>query len=76
MHKQERGDAAIEGKPQRQTYTIMEFAALLGVGRNQAYEAARLGQIPTLKIGKRLLVPRLAGDRMLRGEVERDRAAA
>jgi len=42
-------------------------AKLLGVGRNQAYDAARRGQIPVLKIGRRLLVPRAALDRMLNG---------
>jgi excisionase family DNA binding protein len=51
----------------RQTYNIEEAGQLLGVGRNQAYEAARTGQIPTIKIGKRILVPKAALDRMLNG---------
>lgn len=46
-------------------YTIQEAAALLKIGRNSAYEAARRGEIPTLRIGKRLLVPRAAFDRLL-----------
>jgi excisionase family DNA binding protein len=50
------------------TYRIEEAAQLLGVGRNQAYEAAKRGQLPVIKIGKRLLVPRAALDRMLSGE--------
>ena len=41
----------------RLTMTIPEAAEKLGIGRNQGYEAARIGQIPTIKIGKRLLVP-------------------
>jgi excisionase family DNA binding protein len=49
----------------RKTYNVEEAGRLLGVGRNQAYEAARRGEIPTIKIGKRLLVPRAALDRML-----------
>jgi len=53
------------------TYSVEEAARLLGVGRNQAYEAARKGDIPTIKIGKRILVPRAAFDRLLAG----DRAA-
>jgi excisionase family DNA binding protein len=53
---------------ERKTYTIEEAAHLLGVGRNQCYEAARSGSIPTLKIGKRILVPKAALDRMLAGE--------
>ena len=49
----------------RKTYKIEEAGRLLGVGRNQAYEAAKSGQIPTIKIGKRLLVPKAALDRLL-----------
>ncbi len=41
----------------RLTYTVTEAAALLGISRGAAYEAARNGQIPTVRIGKRLLVP-------------------
>ena len=49
----------------RKTYNIEEAGKLLGIGRNQAYEAARRGDIPTIRIGKRLLVPRVAFDRLL-----------
>jgi hypothetical protein len=35
------------------------------VGRNQGYDAAKSGQIPRIKIGKRLLVPKTAFDRLL-----------
>ena len=48
-------------------WTIPEAAKKLGIGRNTAYEAARRGQIPTIKIGKRLLVPREALERLLAG---------
>ena len=41
----------------RRTCTIAEAAAALGIGRNQGYEAAHRGEIATIKIGKRLLVP-------------------
>ncbi len=46
-------------------WTIPEAAKKLGIGRNTAYEAARTGEIPTVKIGKRLLVPREALERKL-----------
>ncbi len=49
----------------RQTYTVTEAAKQLGIGRNAAYEAARKGEIPVIRIGKRLLVPRLALERLL-----------
>jgi excisionase family DNA binding protein len=44
----------------RVTLTIAEAAARLGIGLNQTYEAARRGEIPALRVGKRLLVPRAA----------------
>ncbi len=57
----------IENVPsgQRQTFTITEAAKILGIGRSAAYEAARTGQIPTIKIGKRILVPVAALERLL-----------
>jgi excisionase family DNA binding protein len=39
----------------------------LGLGRNAAYEAARRGEIPTIKFGRLLKVPCVAFDRMLEG---------
>ena len=50
------------------TYTIIEAAKKLGISRNTCYEAAKQGQIPTIKIGKRILVPMAALDKMLAGE--------
>ncbi|MFK0688013.1 helix-turn-helix domain-containing protein [Mesorhizobium sp. IMUNJ 23033] len=51
----------------RATLTVVEAARRLGIGRNQAYEAARRGEIPSIKIGKRLLIPRAQLERMLSG---------
>lgn len=41
----------------RATITIEEAATLLGIGRTAAYEAANRGQLPTRRLGRRLLVP-------------------
>ena len=49
----------------RLTYDVEEAGVKLGIGRTQAYEAARNGELPTIRIGKRLLVPKAALDRML-----------
>ena len=57
-----------ETKLSRATYTIDEVAELFGVGRNQAYDSARRGEFPTIRLGKRILAPRAAIDRMLNGE--------
>lgn len=53
--------------PRRQTYTVEEAGALLGLGRNSAFKAVRDGNIPAIRIGRRLLVPRVAIERMLSG---------
>lgn len=53
---------------ERQTLTVEETAIVLGIGRTAAYEAARRGEIPTLRIGRRLIVPVHALDQMLRKE--------
>jgi excisionase family DNA binding protein len=41
----------------RATITVEQAASLLGVGRSAAYEAARRGELPTRRLGRRLLVP-------------------
>jgi excisionase family DNA binding protein len=41
----------------RATITIEQTARLLGLGRTAAYDAARRGELPTRKLGRRLLVP-------------------
>ena len=52
----------------RQTKTVEEAAKILGIGRNQAYEAVHRGDIPTIRIGKRILIPVAALDRLLAGD--------
>lgn len=51
----------------KQTYSVPEAAKVLGIGRSAAYEAARCGEIPVIRIGKRILVPAAALERMLEG---------
>lgn len=41
----------------RLTITVPEAGRWLGLSRNSAYQAAARGEIPTLRIGGRLLVP-------------------
>jgi len=43
--------------PGRATITIEQTAQLLGLGRTAAYDAARRGELPTRRLGGRLLVP-------------------
>lgn len=50
--------------------TVEEAGALLRLSRNGVYKAVKEGQIPSLRIGKRLLVSRVRLEAMLAGEGE------
>jgi excisionase family DNA binding protein len=49
------------------TITLDRTARVLNVSRASAYQAAAKGEIPTIRIGRRLLVPTAALLRMLDG---------
>lgn len=51
------------------TMTVEEAAEALGIGRSLAYKMARDGRLPTVRLGRRLLVPVSRLDDMLRGEI-------
>ena len=50
---------------QRLVYEVPEAGAMLGLSRNASYDAAKRGDIPTIRIGKLIRVPKLAFQRML-----------
>ena len=50
---------------ERLTLTVEEAGELLGISRALAYEMARTGQLPTLRFGKRIVVPKKAIESML-----------
>lgn len=39
------------------TISVERAAAVLGIGRTAAYEAARRGEFPTRRLGRRIVVP-------------------
>lgn len=51
-----------EGAPRKQldrlTYTVEEAATVIGISRSLAYEAVARGEIPHLRVGRRVLIPR------------------
>jgi len=47
--------------------TVNETAQLLGLSRNSAYQGIIRGEIPSIKVGKRILVPKVALEQMLNG---------
>ncbi len=46
-------------------YTVPEAGKLLGISRATAYSLAHQGQIPVIRLGKRLVVPKCGLERML-----------
>lgn len=50
--------------------TVEEAAVMLRISRGSAYDAVRCGDIPSVRIGKRILVPRSKLLRLLDGESE------
>jgi hypothetical protein len=49
----------------RDAFTVDEAGQILGLSRASAFAAAKRGDIPTIRIGKRLIVPRRALERLL-----------
>ena len=52
----------------RLTYDVAEAGEKAGLSRNSAYEAVKRGDIPSIRIGRRLFVPKAAWDRISNGE--------
>ena len=58
----------IEERPvQRLTMTVEEAAVVLGISRATAYDAMSRGEIPCIRIGRRILIPKVALERLLDG---------
>lgn len=57
-----------EATEQRPVLTVDEVAAYLRISRGLCYEAVRQGWIPSIRIGRRLLVPRVVLERLLDDE--------
>ncbi|MEV0152064.1 helix-turn-helix domain-containing protein [Nonomuraea sp. NPDC050733] len=45
------------GPLQRPTMTVREAAAVLGIDRGAAYDAVRRGELPALRIGRKIIIP-------------------
>ncbi len=53
---------------QRKTLSVPEAGRdYFELGRNASYEAAKRGEIPVIKVGRKLRVPIVALERMLNG---------
>ena len=56
-----------EAPDERLTCTVPEAGRMIGLGRQASYDAARRGEIPTLRFGRRLVVPFAALYKLLAG---------
>jgi len=56
---------AVPGAQERLTMTVEEAASALGIRRAFAYEAVTRNEIPHVRIGRRILIPRVALNRLL-----------
>ena len=50
---------------ERWTLTVEQTARVLGLGRGLTYQLVREGRIPSIRLGRRLLVPRRQLEAML-----------
>lgn len=58
------------------TISVIEAGRRLGIAKNTAYEAARRGEIPIIRIGRRIVVPLAAFEAMLAVKSKSQIAAA
>jgi excisionase family DNA binding protein len=45
--------------------TVVEVAKILRIGKISAYQAIERGEVPSIRIGRRILIPRFALEQLL-----------
>lgn len=45
--------------------TVVEVAKILRIGKISAYQAIERGEVPSIRIGRRILIPRMALEQLL-----------
>jgi excisionase family DNA binding protein len=53
----------------RLTYSVEETARILGLGRTATYQGIKSKEIPSIRIGKRILIPRAALEHLLKNNI-------
>ena len=51
------------------TFTVSEAARVLGISRTTAYECVRTGELRAVRLGRRLVVPKVAIVELLAGSI-------
>lgn len=60
-------ETQIEQKTRR-VYAPKELMALLGLSKTAVYQGIERGEIPSVRIGRRILIPKTAVDKLLSSE--------
>ena len=60
----------------RPTLTVEEAGELLGIGRSLAYEKAASGELPSIRLGRRLVIPTASLLKLLGRDIEATPRAA
>ncbi len=53
---------------ERLVLTVEEARRLIGLSRGLMYDAIHRGEIPSIRIGRRILIPRVALQQMIEGK--------
>ncbi|MCA1844004.1 MAG: helix-turn-helix domain-containing protein [Actinobacteria bacterium] len=59
----------------RLVLTVTEAAVALGISRAHAYDLVARGELPSLRLGRRIVVPRRGLERLLDGDADGSHAA-
>lgn len=51
------------------TFTVSEAARVLGISRTTAYECVRTGELRAVRLGRRLVIPKIAITELLEGSI-------
>ena len=60
---------------ERLTLTVSEAAKILGISRTQAYDAIKRKELPSIRFGRRILIPRVSFEKLI-GVQNHEAAAA
>ena len=58
-------------KPACLVYSVDEVCALFGICRSNAYDLISAGKIPHFKLGRKIMIPRIAAESMLQLELKK-----
>jgi excisionase family DNA binding protein len=64
------GENVAKGDNNYSVFTVQEASKMLRLSRGATYEAIRHGQIPSIRVGRRILIPYMALMKLLEGNNE------